>query len=212
MSDTTKTLERALPAYGVARRKEQISRAIAVLVPRVLLCGFWVRQMTPRTLAELELAGNAIVCGGEATAGECVDFLWRHSRHFVRPGGGWQDWGKLMERARISRYVAKRGAQAVAVDLRAFAMSAHQDSNNSSGSEGTGEKSRKQAAHWVVQCASLYYEIAGMTMGEYMDTPLNVLDQIYRVHLVRSGRDSEIYNESEDILTRHISAVMGRNK
>ena len=164
------------------------------------VCGFAMRPLTPRILAELYSVGNPFVCGGRYTFAAAFDLLWRTSPHYRAPHEcSWYSLGTHLARARISITARRIDSARLFAALRRYVAIMRQDSPSASSDseQPTDPLSVREAAHWTVSNAYVFSSVfPSVDPLRYIDTPLPILNQLWRAHLVASGRKCDVENES----------------
>jgi len=188
------------PDYRSVFREECDTRAALAIAPTVPLMGFSVRVMTARMLAELEFVENPLVLGCvTANPEEILAFVWRIHPAFARPAPWYRSFRASLTRARIRLAIRRRGlVKANAACLR-YMQAINQDAVSGG---GDGPRQRKEMAHWTVAGSAFYRTAFGLTHSDYMDTPVPVLNQLYRVYLDQHGESRQVHNESDTIYIR----------
>jgi hypothetical protein len=189
------TVEEMVPGLAAMREVERRNRALVFAGITHTVCGEEIRPLTPRSRLELQILRNAFTLSGlEPLAGDIFEFLWVHHPKRPAPGKGkiaalWRQNG-LRRRLRARKLEDNRRA------IREYLVVQLQDMPeerlDSSG------KDQSPWVHWVAFDASFWInKHGGFTLETYLDTPMLVLQQLYRAYAVNhpealTGSDGKV--------------------
>lgn len=172
-------LETVIPGLAAAREAEHLNRAIAFAGLHHRVCGVEVRPITPATRLRLQMLRNAFaVADAEPLEGDVFQLLWVLSPHW-RPLAGWQRVLSEWSQWRLRRHVRRLELRAAVRECFEFISSQVQD-DGERGTSGDGADFAPWI-HWLAQDASFWINIhGGFTLESYRETPLLVLQGLYR--------------------------------
>lgn len=178
------------------REEESLNRAVAFAGVEVPLFGgaLWIRQMTFRDAAALEIGRNPLVCGGLVDRGHAFNFL----AYML----GWRGARAIFKRVWLRRFLAKRSLLEIRRELHEYSDVIWQDRVMPSGDTGKPKYSVHYCGHIAYFCARHF----GMSYAEAMNMPIPVFHQLRRAWYHANGRAVEIMDESDKMEARIIIA------
>lgn len=201
MSETSDKLRKIFPELDEQLRKEETLRKVPIVSDLMPLLGAWVRPLTPRIAARLEFAGSPFLDGRRAMLGDVALFLWLVNPHWVPDHrlSFWRTPRAWAEKLRIKYTVSRCDLWHFESEIRQWLLDNYQDAPG----RKTGEDYEGPRCAGVVASAALCMKEWGLSLDEYLDTPVIILTQFYRVyqHAHEFGRP---LNESDTITARII--------
>lgn len=193
-------LRKLYPELDTQIEKEETLRKVAVISDLLPLLGTWVKPLTPRIGARLEFAGSPFLDGRRAMLRDVAMFMWLvHPRWMPDNELSWFRTPRAKaERVRIEYMVARCDLWHFEAEIRQFVLDNYQDAPGCRDEDYEGPR-----CYGPVISASLCMKEWGLSFEQYMDTPVLILNQLFRVyqHANDAGRP---LNKSDGIVGRII--------
>jgi hypothetical protein len=172
------SIEQLVPGLAAMREIERRHRALAFAGITHTVCGEEIRPLTPRTRLELQVLRNAFTLGPDLDPleGDIFEFVWVH--HPRRPRPGKRKIVALWLQNGLRRRLRARNLEANRRSIREYLLTQLQDMPEQRLSGGFDQS---PWVHWAAFDATFWLSIhGGFTLDAYLDTPMLVLQQLYR--------------------------------
>lgn len=178
-------LEKSIPGLPELRASEHRNRALAFAGITHRVCGVEINPITPRTRLELQMVTNAFTRGDlEPRQGDVSEFLWIHSPARIPLTGLWRPLS-LFRQEMLRRRLKGRAHDDNVREIREYLVEQMQDMPG----RGVDSNSVDHSpwVHWVSTDADFWISIhGGFTLEAYLDTPMLILQQLYRAWCINN--------------------------
>jgi hypothetical protein len=182
------TIEQLVPGLAELRAEERKNRALAFAALPLRLCGELVSPLTPRTRLELQLLRNAFAARGvgRPLRGDVFEFVWTHALARRKAPGPLGLFDAVRQK-RLAARLRRRPHDDNVREIHEHLTDQLQDMPGSSVDGNGGRGDNSAWIHWIAQDAGFWISIhGGFTLAEYLDTPMLVLQQLFRVWSVNN--------------------------
>lgn len=178
-------LENRIPGLAELRAAERRNRALAFAGVTHTVCGVEIRPITPRSRLELQLLQNAFTFSDlQPREGDVSEFLWVHSTGRRPLQGLWRP-VSLFRQELLRRRLKRRKHDDNVREIREYLLEQLQDMPGKGLDANTVDQS--PWIHWIAMDAGFWLSgHGGFTLEEYLDTPMLVLQQLFRVWCVNN--------------------------
>ena len=171
----------ATAASNYAAVKKSIERAR--LLPWASAVGirigeFTVAPLCLRSLADLELAGNAFICGGDPIEGDIAAYIWRHMPQFM-PSTNSSDF--------VKRIAKVTDVDELIAGVYAHLTAAFEETPAESTFDGHSTKNRLPSIPSVAAICDEYGAAYGIDPQDVADIDLRIVFQCCRAQRIRNG-------------------------
>lgn len=208
-------LENQIPGLAELRAAERLNRALAFAGITHTVCGVEVKPITPRTRLELQMLRNAFTFGDvEPREGDVSEFIWVHSPRRLPLTGLWRPLS-LFRQELLRRRLKRRKHEENVRAIREYLLEQLQDMPGKGLDSSAVDHS--PWIHWAASDAGFWMSAhGGFTLDAYLDTPMLVLQQLYRVWCVNNpeivvGKDGKptalpptFINASDRLYSAHL--------
>lgn len=169
----------AASKYATIRKEIERDRLHAwSSAPTFTIAGFEVAPMSLRSMIDLELSENALIVGGEPTAGDIAAYIWRHH----------PDYGDNAKRKAFTKRVAEaRNVDEIIADIFDHYGAALEESPAASQFGGTSIDNRLPPIPAIASICHEYGATFGVDPRDVADIDLRVVFQSCRAIRIQSG-------------------------
>lgn len=171
----------ATAASNYAAVKKSIERAR--LLPWASAVGirigeFTVAPLCLRSLADLELAGNAFICGGDPIEGDIAAYIWRHMPDFM-PSADSSDF--------IKRIAKVKDVEDLIAGIYSHLSCSIEETPAASSFGGISKKNSLPAIPSIAALCDEYGAAYGIDPQDVADIDMRIVFQCCRAQRIRNG-------------------------
>ncbi len=191
----------ATAASNYAAVKKSIERAR--LLPWASAVGirigeFTVAPLCLRSLADLELAGNAFICGGDPIEGDIAAYIWRHMPEFM-PSTDSSDF--------IKRIAKVKDVEDLIAGIYSHLSCSIEETPAASSFGGISKKNSLPAIPSIAALCDEYGAAYGIDPQDVADIDMRIVFQCCRAQRIRNGEKyaepKRLRTAKSDFLTSH---------
>ena len=191
----------ATAASNYAAVKKSIERAR--LLPWASAVGirigeFTVAPLCLRSLADLELAGNAFICGGDPIEGDIAAYIWRHIPEFM-PSTDSSDF--------IKRIAKVKDVEDLIAGIYSHLSCSIEETPAASSFGGISKKNSLPAIPSIAALCDEYGAAYGIDPQDVADIDMRIVFQCCRAQRIRNGEKyaepKRLRTAKSDFLTSH---------